>query len=188
MANTNAPSGLRVKSPLLSAKMYKIGAAYATALYLGDPVALDSSGNINIATAGTGNRVLGAILGFFDTDFCPLTTNYLPAATAGVHYCLVSDDPRQLYVIQEDTVGGTNYALVDLGGNSNLVAGSGGSTVSGRSSWMADSSSTPGNTAGDQIRLIEQYRSPDNAIGDYAKWVIRINNPQGAAGIVGVGI
>jgi len=187
MANSNTPFGLRVKGPLLSAKLYKMGAAYATTLYRGDPVVLNNAGNIVIATAGTGNAILGAALGFYDTDQGILTTSYYVGATAGIHWCLVADDPRQLYVVQEDSVGG-NLALVDLGQNSVLAAGAGGSAISGRSSWMIDSSAALAATAGDQIRLIDIYRSPDNAVGAYCKWVIRLNNAQGAAGIVGVGI
>lgn len=187
MANLNAPHGLAPSGPLLSAKMYKIAAAYATALYINDPVVRNNQGDIIIATAGTGNAILGSALGFYTTEFAPLATNYYTASLAGVHYCLVADDPRQLFRIMEDSIG-ANYAAIDLAGNTNLVAGAGGSTVSGLSSWMADSSSAAGNTAGDQIRLIDVYRSADNAIGQYCQWIIRINNHQGLQGIVGVGI
>ncbi len=187
MANNNRPRGLVPAGPLLSAKMCSMSAAYAQALYIGDPVRYDGT-SIVIATAGTGNAILGAAIGFFTSEFVPLTYSYHVASTAGTNYVLVADDPRQLFMMQEDSVGGTHYALTDISGNSNLVAGAGGSTTSGWSSWMADSSSTPGSTAGDQIRLIDILRRTDNAVGNYCKWIVRINNHQGLQGIVGVGI
>jgi nitrous oxidase accessory protein NosD len=57
MANLDAARGLQIAGPLLSCRMYKMSAAYAQALYIGDPMALDASGNAIIATAGTGNVI-----------------------------------------------------------------------------------------------------------------------------------
>jgi hypothetical protein len=167
--------------------MYKMSAAYAQALYIGDPMALDASGNAVIATAGTGNVIQGAALGFFTSDFVPLATVYHPSATAGTNYVLLADDPRQLFVMQEDSVGGS-LALTDYAGNLNIIDNDGGSTVTGMSGWEINSSDAGDATAGDQVRLISKLRSPDNAIGTNCKWIIRINNHQASQGIVGVGI
>ena len=186
MANTDAARGLQIAGPLLSCRMYKMSAAYAQALYIGDPMALDASGNAIIATAGTGNVIQGVALGFFTSEFVPLATVYHPSATAGSNFVLLADDPRQLFVCQEDSTG-NNLALTDIAGNLNLASGTG-STVNGMSGWEIDSSDLGDATAGDQVRLINILRSPDNAIGTNCKWIIRINDVQGAAGIVGVGI
>jgi hypothetical protein len=187
VANINKPYGLRIHGPLLGCKMYKMSAAYAQALYIGDPMVLNSSGNAIIATAGTGNYILGAALGFFTSEFVPLTYSYHPSATAGTNYVLVADEPRQLFDMQEDS-DTANLALTDLAGNMNIIDTDGGSTMSGLSGWELNSSDTAGSTAGDQVRLIDIYRSPDNAVGTNCRWVIRINKHQGLQGIVGVGI
>jgi hypothetical protein len=186
MANLDAARGLQIAGPLLSCRMYKMSAAYAQALYIGDPMALDASGNAIIATAGTGNVIQGVALGFFTSEFVPLATVYHPSATAGSNFVLLADDPRQLFVCQEDSDGGS-LALTDIAGNTNLISGTA-STVSGMSGWEIDSSDGGDATAGDQVRLINILRSPDNAIGTNCKWIIRINNHQALQGIVGVGI
>ena len=186
MANTDAARGLQIGGPLLSCRMYKMSAAYAQALYIGDPRVLDASGNAIIATAGNTGRILGAALGFFTSEFVPLATVYHPSATAGSNFVLLADDPRQLYVIQEDSDGGS-LALTDIAGNTNLIAGTA-STVTGMSGWEINSSDGADATVDDQVRLINILRSPDNAIGTNCKWIVRINDVQGAAGIVGVGI
>ena len=187
MANLDAPKGLQIAGPLLSCRMYKMSAAYAQALYIGDPMALDASGNAIIASAGTGNVIQGVALGFFTSDFVPLATAYHPSATAGTNYVLLADDPRQLFVIQEDSIGGSK-ALIDYAGNLNIIDNDGGSTISGLAGWEINSSDVAGATAGDQVRLIGKLRSPDNAIGTNCKWIVRINNHQANQGIVGVGI
>jgi len=186
MANLDAARGLQIAGPLLSCRMYKMSAAYAQDLFIGDPLALDASGNAVIATAGTANAILGAALGFFTSAFVPLSTVYHASGQAGSNFVLIADDPRQLYVMQEDSDGGS-LAATDIAGNAVLVSGTG-STVTAQSGWEIDSSGGADSTAADQVRLLNILRSPDNAIGTNCKWIVRINNPQGAAGIVGVGI
>ena len=187
MANIDKNTGLKIHGPLLNCKMYPMAAAYAQALYIGDPMVLNTSGVATIASAGTGGIIIGAALGFFTSEFAPLTYSYHPSATAGSNFVLIADDPRQLYSMQEDSVGGSQ-ALTAAGGNMNLIDNDGGSTVNGLSGWEINSSDTPGATAADQVRLIEVERRPGNAIGTNCRWVVRINNHQGSAGIVGVGL
>jgi len=167
--------------------MYKMSAAYAQDLFIGDPMALDASGNAIIATDGTGNVIQGVALGFFTSEFVPLSTVYHPSGTAGSNYVLLADDPRQLFVIQEDSVG-ANLALTDIAGSAILESATSGSTVTGMSGWEIDSSGGADNTAADQVRLINILRSPNNAIGTNCKWIVRINNHQALQGTVGVGI
>ena len=120
MANSDAPKGLQIAGPLLSCRMYKMASAYAQDLFIGDPMALDASGDAIIATAGTGNVIQGVAIGFFSSEFVPLSTVYHPTGTAGVNYVLLADDPRQLFVVQEDSVGAT-LALTDIAGNIDLL-------------------------------------------------------------------
>ena len=48
--------------------------------------------------------------------------------------------PKVAYTIQEDSMGGAIAATTGSYASGNLIAGSGGSTVAGLSSWMLDSS------------------------------------------------
>lgn len=193
MANSNAPSGLRLArnadgSPVSgSLQMYYV-ASIGTSLYEGDPVILSGSADANgvpgvtIATAGTTNRWTGTVAGIIPSPSLVANGNYLPSGTNG--YVLVAEGPNVIYEVQEDSVGGA-LAAANVGQNINLIAGSG-NTIQG-SGWMIDSSSA-GTGATLQARLLGLAVRPDNEFGDYAKWLVRINLPTetGAAGSTGV--
>ncbi len=187
MANINRPKGLEVYDCLLRATLYQVPSAVVgnVDIFIGDPVILTGTGNqCDIATGGTGNPLLGAVLATYDTNGVP--TNY-HADNGGAGFLLVADHPDQLFSAQGD--GDTTYLDVnDSGGNVNLVTGTG-STVSYRSGWEINESDTGGTTPGDQIRLMKAVPRADNTVGDAnADWIFRINNHQQVAGIVGVGV
>jgi len=186
MANIDRPKGLEPAGPILRVNTYRVSTAYAQDLFIGDPVVANGTGNdVVIATAGTGNKILGAIVAIYDADKVPM--NYWDSGHTGRGYIAVADHPEQLYSCQGD--GDTSYLDADdCNGNVNLIAGSG-STVSYRSGWELNDSDTGGSTAGDQIRLIRPVDRPDNtvAIANCA-WLCRINNHQALAGIVGAGV
>ena len=196
MANANAPRGIipyayRSGAPYNGAvRTYYVPVGNATALYMGDPVVLitnSSDGNgvqtVEAATAGGTNNggiayaVLGSFAGISNnagTATIPLLQSqpvYLPASTAA--YIYVADDPSLLYWAQEDSVGG---ALVSgaSGRNISLVAGTG-STVTGFSGWMLQSSTLSAANAY-QMRIVELLQKGDNTVGTYAKWLTFINN------------
>ena len=192
MANANTPRGLQPYAHQSGApfsgglRTYYVPVGNAAALFLGDPVNLisnSSDGNgipaISIATAGTGDQVLGAFMGISNNaGLTPITllqsqTPYLAAAQAA--YVYVSDDPDLLYWIQEDSVGGA-MASGAGGGNANLVAGTG-STVTSESGWQLQSSSLlhTQTTPFSQLRIIQALQETDNAIGVNCKWLVKIN-------------
>lgn len=188
MANIDFPRGLAPYGELLRATLYQAPSAVVgnVSLFIGDPVILTGTGNqVDIATAGTGNPLLGAILATYDTNMVP--TNY-HLDNGGAGYILVADHPDQLFVAQGD--GDTSiFSADDAGGNVNLVATAAGSTVNYRSGWELDDSDTGGATAGDQVRLMKVVPRPDNTVGlAHCDWIVRINNHQQTAGIVGVGV
>lgn len=186
MANKDFPRGLAVYGELLRATEYKCAAGYAQDLFIGDPVIAIATGrDINIATAGTGNPVTGAIIGIYDADGVPL--QYWDSGHSGEGFFLVADHPMQQFVIQGD--GDTSYLDEnDANGNVNLVSGTG-STVYYRSGWELNDSDTGGNTAGDQVRLIRPVDEPGNTVAiANADWVVQINNHTQSVGIVGVGV
>lgn len=195
MANTSAPRGLvpvRYASgaPYNGAcNRYFVPASDGTALFNGDPVIINGTGDTNgvpgciIATAGATNRITGVVVGFE-----PLTTPTTPLgyrAASTACYVLVADDPNLLFEIQEDAVGGA-LAVTDIGLNADLVAGTG-STYTKQSAWQLDTS-TKGTGATLQMRIDSFQQRVDNEVAANAKVLVRINLPTqtGAAGSTGV--
>ena len=136
--------------------------------------------SVGIATAGTGDQILGAYMGRSNEGgiLPPITllqsnNVYLPASTAA--YVYVCDDPDLLYWIQEDSVGGAMAAGAG-GGNADLVAGAG-STVTSQSGWQLQSSSLlhTQTTPFSQLRIIQALQEIDNLVGVNCKWLVKIN-------------
>jgi hypothetical protein len=197
MANINAPFGLRAIGE--NGGMYEgatmlcnVPSSQASNLFLGDPVVAlggcDAYGCpvIGIATAGAGNAVLGSIISISNGPAAGngtaafTVTRDLPVYRQGAisNYVVISQDPNFLFAIQEDSVGGAIAAGTAGFANGNLVSGAG-STVTGFSGWMLQSSSVD-NGAGTtrQLKILGLLRGPDNAIGTYARWIVRLNNGQ----------
>ena len=185
--NADFPRGLQPHEYVLHRNTYNIPASLTgnVGLFIGDPVILTGTGNeIDIAVAGTGNPILGAVLAVYDSNGDPLLS-YVDASGGGT--VLVSDDPFQYYVCQGD--GAVSFLDADdAGGNINLVSGTG-SAVNARSGWQLDDSETGDGTPGDQIRLVAPVNRVDNTVAlANADWVCLINNHQRLQGIVGVGV
>lgn len=200
MANANRPSGLspvmyRNGSPWTGGgQVYCIPSTDTNAYAIGDPVTLAGSADaagiptVVLATAGTANVVLGAMLsgagapGFGQDYGIPAESAIvIPATKLRAYYILVADDPNIIFEIQEDSVG-ANLAATDVGSNANLVSGVNNGYISG---WMLDS--TPlAVTATLQLHIFRAAPRRDNAIGQYCKWWVGINNHAFAAGVAGV--
>ena len=161
MANTSRISGFRpVKHTTGSAytgqaNMYAVAAADATALFVGDPVALDGGANAagiaTVAKAGASAQTLGVIVGILPTKFDPVTgamtagsisldtPQYRPASTAA--YVMVCDADDVIYEVEQTTGANASYTFLvaDVGLNvgHTTVAGS---TVTGSSSAAVDMS------------------------------------------------
>jgi hypothetical protein len=189
MANPNTPRGLVPYAYTWGApyngsvNVYYVPVGNATALYVGDPVLLvsntaDANGipTAEIAAAGGGTYITGVFMGVANNagqlTIPVLQSNsvYLPASKAA--YIYVADDPNLLHMVQEDSDGGAMVAGAG-GRNADLVAGAG-STVTGLSGWMLDSS-TLQTTNTLQMRVERLLQQADNAVGLYAKWLCRIN-------------
>lgn len=155
------------------------------AIFVGDPLvplgSTDAFGvpAYGIATAGATNRIAGPFLGNTNgpagsgVTLLQSSPVYHPASTAG--YGFVCDDPDVMFTIQEDSVGGAIAITTGGVANGNLIAGAGGSTVTGFSSWMLDSSTVATGNATYQVKVVGLTRGPDNAIGNYAKWNVLLN-------------
>ena len=163
MANIDAAFGLRPIAKVGSAPggttgttKYSIADNQTTAIFTGDPVKYKNDGTVEVATAS--DAILGVFMGCFYTDPTtskPTFRNYFPASLSpGDAIAFVADDPDQMFVAQQDSVG-SNLVAADLNLNANLVFGTG-STTTGISGVEIDSS-TGAVTATHQVRLIAFY-------------------------------
>lgn len=202
MANANRPSGFTPVQYLNGspwngqARLYSIAAAYATALYIGDPV--KSSGTAN--ADGVPGIVLGAATGGLRGVIVGLGTQegllanpsnlditYRPAAaTSKDWFAMVVDDPAVLFEIQENS-NGTAIAATEIGLNTISLAGTGNGFTSG---WLLPSATdaTPAATATLQLKLMGLVRRHQNAFGAYAKHLVQINVHELAHGTGSLGV
>lgn len=192
MANTNAPSGLAPVGYLNGAPWTGGGRVYCipdtddtNAFAIGDPVMLaggaDANGvpTITLATAGTGNMVLGAIvsgagaLSYGSAYGVPQDSPIvIPATKSRNYYVLVADDPNTIFEIQEDADGGA-IAATDIANNFNLISGTNNGYLSG---WQLDSSSKA-TTATLQLKILQASPVQGNTFGSaYCKFRVIINN------------
>lgn len=191
MANTNAPFGLRPVryasgAPYNGACNLYFATGATGALFIGDPVIANGAANTaevqgfpagtlpgcQIALDGSGDPITGVVVGVL-----PVTadsTTY--RATSTDRIIMVADDPDLIFQVQQDNGGA--IATTDVGLNVVLATGSGGSTVTGLSSWVIAAATAPANTVAYQLYLERLAPLPGNAIGDYAVWECRINNHQ----------
>jgi hypothetical protein len=192
MANPNNPIGIRPindnGTPWSGqGRMVAFPTSQNQNIFLGDPLVplggTDAFGVpfVGIATAGAGQNVLGGLISICNgpSGSGYTITRDLPVYRQAtiLNYGIVCDDPNQLYVVQEDSVGGAITAAIGGFANGNLVAGAG-STVTGFSGWQLQSSSvTAAANATFQLRLLGLVRGPGNSLGVNADWVVRINLP-----------
>jgi len=191
MANANSPQGLRPvrdgsnREWTGGGNTYYISSA-ANDFYVGDPVVINGSADANgvptvvIATAGSSNRITGAIVGFqVQGQTVPAINGgpYLPSGSSG--YVIVEDDPNVIYEIQASTL-----AAGDIGQNSILASGTG-SRITGSAYYM--DTGTKG-TAVYQLRIVGVSQRPDNALGTYCKALVRINQPTEVPTSTGTGV
>jgi hypothetical protein len=189
MANANRPSGFSPVQYLNGspwngqARIYSIAAAYATALYIGDPVkssgTADANGVPGIILGATTGALRGVIVGLGSAEGLianpkNLDITYRPAAAQATDwYAMVVDDPQVLFEVQENA-NGTALAATEIGLNTISVSGTGSGFVSG---WMLASATdaTPAATATLQLKLMGLVRRQQNAFGAYAKHLVKIN-------------
>lgn len=191
MANADRPSGLSPVKHLTGApyngqaNLYVILAADTNAYAIGDPVTLSSSGGndlgypaVTLATAGSGNAILGAIVGIgsgvaegamFNPSDLDNTTRP-DAAQSDDWYVLVADSPDLIFEVQEAD-GGTAFTKSNVGGLANLASGDNNGFQSG---WELSQTAVAADAEG-QVQLLGLARTADNDFGDHAKWLVKIN-------------
>jgi len=159
---------------------YFIPSTDSTAMFCGDPVTLtgtatdDGVPHVVKSTVGTGNVILGAIVGF-EPDPNALSTNYRLASTNRVVY--VADDPNLQFKIQ----GEGTLAKTSIGLNAVLIYTHTGNTITGASGAELDCGTTtaPATTAAFQLKILRLHNLPENEFATANPIVeVKINNHQ----------
>lgn len=167
MSATSAPFGMRPSfhpSGLDRAVVLADGitSGYASNILKGQPVALNTSGVIIIATAGSAYQGAFAGVEFTDTTGRRRVSNYWPASTTGTSItAYYYSDPNIVYDIQADG----SLAQTSIGDQANFTNIAAGSTTTGLSACTI-STSLAGTSAVGDMRIIGLYNAVDNAWGD----------------------
>lgn len=150
-------------------RRYYVPSTDSTALFKGDVVKLvattgvmDPKGEVpQITRAATGEILLGVIQGFREDSSALVTGNYRAASTN--RYVDVIVDPEAIYQAQEDAVGGSiTQALIGAMTNCALIVASG-STVTGLSGTMIDSSQTTASAS--DVKIVGVVGDGGNNVG-----------------------
>ena len=159
-----------------------IASAYGTGLLKGQPVALNTSGNIIAAVAGSAYQ--GAFAGHEFTDLTGRrqVSNQWVANTAyqtGSEITYYYSDPNIVYDIQADG----SLAQTAIGDQANFTNISAGSTNTGLSQCTI-STSLAGSSAVGDMRIIGLTPAVDNAFGDaYTVVQVQVSRSQFVATI-----
>lgn len=199
MANTSRVNGLNPVKYLNGAawngqaNTYFLPSGDATAVFVGDAVKADSTGDTaaagglalgyqSVIQAAAGDAILGVVVGFAISPTALNTPQYRAASTG--RYVLVCDDPNVLYEVQ--TSNGT-AAVADVGLNASIAVAAG-STTTGASGMTLDVG-TLNTTATLSLKVLGFTQRPDNdPTAASAKLIVKINNDQfgsstGTAGV-----
>jgi len=187
MSSTNAPFGLRPSFHPTGldravALPNGIASGYSTGILKGQPVALNTSGNIITATAGSAFQ--GAFAGQEYTDLTGrrIISNQWIASTAyqtGSQVTYYYSDPNIVYDIQADG----SLAQTSIGDQANFTNVSAGSTTTGLSQCTI-STTLSGTSAVGDLRIIGLTPAVDNAWGDaYTVVQVQVSRSQYVATI-----
>ncbi len=201
MANPTGPFGLKPVrrlngSPLnLALVDGYCSSNYATALFIGDPALLTpTSGDKETAGkhptinthAGTSGLLIPYVITGFDADPTNLERKHNPASTEREFAKLVRCDDDLVFHIRDN--GDGTPASTWPGKNAEMVAGSGGSTVTGLSSFALDAT-TPTTTQAFPLHILGLANIENNELGDYAIWEVVINTNNNSTGrILGINV
>lgn len=197
LATTDARFGFVPWESVRKAQLYSVVTANSTAFFVGDLVRIGDAlltphkgylPQVTQYTSGVAGSGIGAVIGCFDHHMKPLF--YIPSSTTGnstiAGYVMVSDDPDQLYLVQEDGASGS-LTVAAVGLNVDAVATHAGATGTGLSG-MEIASSTLATTNSLAVKVVAPH--PEDTVGSggtsrYGRWIVKLNAAMYAENIVG---
>lgn len=160
-----------------------VAAAFATAVFFGDTVAIDSTGYLVVSSTTNSGAIVGVCVGgqYVNSSGQTVQGQYLPAlisTSTNLAYAYVIDDPMALFKVAVvssgtiisfagRTVVGANLALVLNAGN----------TTTGDSAFAVTLTGA-GTTATIPIRVIDVVPETATAADTYTELLVKINTHQ----------
>lgn len=160
-----------------------VAAAFATAVFNGDTVQIDSTGYLILSTATNSGAIVGVCVGgqYVNSSGQTVQSQFIPAAASTATnpaYAYVVDDPMALFKVAVvssgttmssagRTVVGTNLALVLNAGN----------TTTGNSAFAVTLTGA-GTTATIPVRVIDVVPETATAADTYTELLVKINTHQ----------
>jgi hypothetical protein len=160
-----------------------VAASFATAIFFGDTVQIDSTGYLILSTSTNAGTIVGVCVGgqYVNSSGQTVQGQYLPASistSTNPAYAYVIDDPMALFKVAVvssgttmssagRTVVGTNLALVLNAGN----------TTTGDSAYAVTLTGA-GTTATIPIRVIDVVPETATAADTYTELLVKINAHQ----------
>ncbi len=160
----------------------------ATAVFIGDAVALDGSASTvypNVTQAASTLGIVYGVVTSFEANPDSLSDQYRKAST--LRYCQVCSVLDQDFECQANGAD-ASLAASSVGANVDFVVGTG-STAYGTSAMELNAATEATTTALD-LTLVRPVDRPDNDVTlANANWIVRFNTPttaQQVAGVVGI--
>ena len=160
-----------------------VAASFATAIFFGDTVQIDSTGYLIKSTTTNSGTIVGVCVGgqYVNSSGQTVQSQYIPASvstTTNYAYAYVVDDQQALFKVAVVTSGTTmgTAARADVGSNVALVLNAG-STTTGDSAFAVTLTGA-GTTATIPIRVIDVVPETATAADTYTELLVKINTHQ----------
>jgi hypothetical protein len=164
-------------------RLIPVAAGFATAIFNGDTVQIDSTGYLIKSTSTNAGTIVGVCLGgqYVNSSGQTVQGQYIPAlasTSTNPAYAYVVDDQQALFKVAVVTSGTTmgTASRADVGSNIALVLNAG-STTTGDSAFGATLTGA-GTTATIPLRVIDVVEQTATAPGVYAELFVKINAHQ----------
>ena len=160
-----------------------VAAGFATAIFNGDTVQIDSTGYLIKSTSTNAGTIVGVVMGgqYVNSNGQTVQGQYIPALASTATspaYAYVVDDQQALFKVAVVTSGTTmgTASRADVGSNVPLVLNAG-STTTGNSAFGVTLTGA-GTTATIPLRVIDVVEQTASAPGVYTELLVKINAHQ----------
>lgn len=160
-----------------------VAAGFATAIFNGDTVKIDSDGYLIKSTTTNSGTIVGVCMGgqYVNSSGQTVQGQYIPAAAStstNLAYAYVVDDQQALFKVAVVTSGTTmgTASRADVGSNVALVLNAG-STTTGDSAFAVTLTGA-GTTATIPVRVIDVVPETATSAGVYTELLVKINTHQ----------
>jgi hypothetical protein len=160
-----------------------VAAAFATAVFSGDTVAIDSTGYLVVSSTTNSGAIVGVVVGgqYVNSSGQTVQGQYIPASistSTNLAYAYVVDDPMALFKVAVVSSGTTmsSAGRTVVGSNLALVLNAG-STTTGDSAFAVTLTGA-GTTATIPVRVIDVVPETATAADTYTELLVKINTHQ----------